>query len=92
MQQQLAGAQQELADAEVQGNSGGNLVSAVMSGTGELIAVEIDPSVVDPDDIETLQDLIVAAVHDAARAAAELSAQKMGPLGQGLQGMGLPGL
>lgn len=89
MQQQLADAQQELAGAEVRGTAGGNLVSAVMSGAGELRSVQIDPSVVDPDDVETLQDLVVAAVHDAARAAAELSAQKLGPLSQGL---GLPGL
>ena len=81
-----------MADTEVRGSAGGELVTAVMSGSGELRSVHIDPSVVDPDDVETLQDLIVAAVHDAARAAAELSAQKLGPLGQGLQGFGLPGL
>jgi nucleoid-associated protein EbfC len=89
MQQQLADAQQQLADTDVRGSAGGNLVSAVLSGTGELRSVQIDPSVVDPDDVETLQDLVVAAVHDAARQVGELSAQKLGPLSQGL---GLPGL
>ena len=92
MQQQLVDAQQELADAEVRGSAGGGLVTAAMNGAGELTAIEIDPSVVDPDDVETLQDLGVAAGRDAARKAAELSAETMGPLGQGLSGMGLPGM
>ncbi len=89
MQQQLAAAQAELATAEVTGSAGGGLVTAVMDGVGALRSVTIDPSVVDAEDIETLQDLVVAAVHDAARAAHDLGAEKMGPLTQGL---GLPGL
>lgn len=89
MQQQLAAAQAELATAEVTGSAGGGLITAVMDGSGALRSVTIDPSVVDPEDIETLQDLVVAAVHDAARSATALSAEKMGPLTQGL---GLPGL
>ncbi|MGI8879645.1 MAG: YbaB/EbfC family nucleoid-associated protein [Jatrophihabitans sp.] len=89
MQQQLTAAQAELATAEVTGSAGGGLVTTVMDGSGALRSVTIDPSVVDPEDIETLQDLVVAAVHDAARAASDLSAEKMGPLTQGL---GLPGL
>jgi DNA-binding protein YbaB len=55
--------------------------------------VTIDPSVVDPDDIETLQDLVVAAVHDAKRVADELAAQTMGPLAGGMgNSLGIPGL
>jgi DNA-binding YbaB/EbfC family protein len=94
MQQQLVAAQAELAAAEVTGTAGGGLVTAVMSGTGELRSIAIDPSVLDPEDAETVQDLVVAAVHDAARAVAELSAEKMGPLSQGLNlpGLDLPGL
>ena len=59
-----------------------------MSGSGELKTLVIDPKSVDPDDVETLQDLIVAAVRDAARAASDLTQEKMGPLAGGL---GLPG-
>ena len=89
MQQQLVAAQEELAQAEVTGSAGGGLVSATMTGSGELTALTIAPAAVDPDDLETLQDLVVAAVRDAARAAADLAQEKMGPLTGGLGG--LPG-
>lgn len=92
MQQQLVQAQQRLAEAEVEGSAGGGLVRATCSGSGELATLVIDPSVVDPEDIETLQDLVVAAVRDAHRAASELAAHEMGPLAGGLGGLGLPGL
>jgi nucleoid-associated protein EbfC len=93
MQQQLVAAQEELAQAEVTGTAGGGLVSATMTGAGELTALTIAPSAVDPDDVETLQDLVVAAVRDAKRAADELAASTMGPLAGGLGGggLGLPG-
>lgn len=92
MQQQMAQAQQRLAEAEVEGSAGGGLVRATCTGSGDLSALVIDPSVVDPDDVETLQDLVVAAVRDAHRAAAELAQQEMGPLAGGLGGLGLPGM
>ena len=93
MQRDMLEAQAELADAEVTGSAGGGLVSATVSGNGELRSVTIDPSVVDPDDVETLQDLLVAAVRDANRAAQELASERMGPLTQGLGGgLGLPGM
>lgn len=92
MQQQLAQAQEELAGAEVEGSSGGGLVRATCTGSGELSAIAIDPSVVDPEDVETLQDLVVAAVRDANRVAAELTQQTMAPLTGGLGGLGLPGM
>jgi nucleoid-associated protein EbfC len=93
MQQQLVAAQEELARTEVTGSAGGNLVTATMTGSGELTALTIAPAAVDPDDLETLQDLVVAAVRDAKRAADELAASRMGPLAGGLGGgMGLPGL
>jgi hypothetical protein len=92
MQQQLMSAQQELADAEVTGSAGGGLVTAVMNGGGELKSLTIDPKVVDPDDVETLADLVVAAVRDANTQVSELASQKMGPLAGGLGGgLGLPG-
>jgi nucleoid-associated protein EbfC len=89
MQQQLLAAQQELTTVEVEGSAGGGLVRATMTGGGELTALTIDPSAVDSDDVETLQDLVVAAVRDAARAAADLAQERMGPLTGGLGG--LPG-
>ena len=92
MQQQLAAAQAELADAEVTGTAGGGLVRATMTGSGELTALTISPEAVDPDDVETLQDLVVAALRDAQRAVNELAAATMGPVTGGLGGgLGLPG-
>jgi DNA-binding YbaB/EbfC family protein len=94
MQQQLEAAQAELATTEVAGTAGGGLVTATLLGSGELTALTIDPKAVDPDDVETLQDLIIAAVRDARRAVAELAADKMGPLtggGLDLSSLGLPG-
>jgi len=94
MQEQMMAAQEELASAEVTGHAGNGLVTATVTGAGELTAVEIDPKVVDPEDVETLQDLVVAAVRDATRQAQELAAEKMGPLTQGFGGLGggIPGL
>ena len=91
MQKQLMAAQAELAETEVEGSAGGGLVSAKMTGSGELLSLTIDPKAVDPDDVETLQDLVVAAVRDAAHNAADLTQEKMGPLAGGLGG-GIPGL
>lgn len=92
MQAQMLQAQDELADAKVTGSAGGGLVTATVNGTGELLSLVIDPQAVDPDDVETLADLVVAAVRDASRAAQELAAEKMGPLAGGLGGLGLPGM
>src|SRR6185437_10483059 len=95
MQQQMEAAQAELAATEVTGTAGGGLVTATLLGSGELVSLVIDPKAVDPDDVETLQDLVVAAVRDANRAVADLAAEKMGPVtggAEGLGGLGLPGL
>jgi len=89
--QQAQQMQQELTAAEVTGTAGGGLVSAVMSGGGELKSLTIDPKVVDPDDVETLSDLIVAAVRDANSKVQGLAMNMMGPLAGGLGGLGLPG-
>jgi nucleoid-associated protein EbfC len=86
MQQQLMAAQAELADAEVEGHAGGGLVRATLTGSGELKSLVIDPSAVDPADVETLQDLVGAAVRDGQRAAADLTQDRMGPLAGGLPG------
>jgi DNA-binding YbaB/EbfC family protein len=95
MQEQLMSAQEELANAEATGSAGGGLVTAVVSGTGELKSITIDPKVVDPEDVETLADLVVAAVRDASGEANKLAGEAMGPLAGGMGGMGglgLPGM
>jgi len=91
MQQDLAAAQQELAEASVEGSAGGGLVKATVTGAGELKGLVIAPEAVDPEDTETLADLVLAAVRDANSTAQELQQQKLGPLAQGLGGMpGMP--
>ncbi|GHG45665.1 MULTISPECIES: YbaB/EbfC family nucleoid-associated protein [Streptomyces] len=90
MQQDLARAQQELAATEVEGQAGGGLVKATVTGSGELRGLVIDPKAVDPEDTETLADLVVAAVQAANDNAQQLQQTKLGPLAQGLGGM--PGL
>ena len=92
MQQQLMAAQQEMAEAEVTGQAGGGLVVATVKGTGEVVGLQIDPKVVDPEDVETLQDLVIGAIEDASNKAQEIAAQKLGPLAGGFGGGGLPGL
>ena len=94
LQQQLLAAQEELARAEVQGTAGGGLVTATVTGTGELVGLTIRSEAVDPDDTETLCDLVLAAVRDATARARELQSSTMGPLTQslgGLSGLGGPG-
>ena len=92
MQQQLMAAQEELANRRVEGSAGGGLVKATVSGTGDLLGLTIDPAACDPQDTETLADLVLAAVRDAASNAQEQAAQAMGELtggfGGGLTGFG----
>ncbi len=96
MQADMMQAQAELAESEVTASAGGGLVSATVTGDGELKGVKIDPKAVDPEDVETLEDLILAAVQAANEDAKRLAAEKMGPLGDALGGMtgglGLPGM
>jgi len=92
MQQDMAAAQQALADATVEGSAGGGAVKVAVSGTGDLRSVEITPDVVDPDDVEMLQDLVVAAVNDGLRRANELQTEKMGAVTGGLDLGSLGGL
>jgi nucleoid-associated protein EbfC len=88
MQQQLLAAQEELAAREVTGTAGGGLVTATVTGSGEVVGLVIEPAAIDPSDPESLADLVLAAIRDATRAAAELQQQAMGPLTQGLGGLG----
>jgi nucleoid-associated protein EbfC len=84
MQQQLMEAQEQLAATDVHGQAGGGLVQVTMKGNGEVVAVSIDPKVVDPDDVETLQDLIVGAMADASDQVTTLAQSRLGPLAGGL--------
>ena len=77
MQQDLQRAQEELAQTEVEGQAGGGLVRATVTGSGELRSLKIDPKAVDPEDTETLADLVVAAVQAANENAQALQQQKL---------------
>ena len=84
MQQDMLKAQEELESKTYEAWAGGGVVSATVSGKKELVSVAIDPEAVDPDDVEMLQDLIVAAVNEALRKAAEDAASQMSRLTGGL--------
>ena len=87
MQQQMQQAQEELANETVTASAGGGAVRATMTGAMELVSIEIDPEVVDPEDVEMLQDMVVAAVNEALRSAQELAESKLGGLGEGFDPM-----
>ena len=89
LQAQMLQAQEELARETVTATAGGGAVTVVMNGHQELQSVAIAPEALDPDDIEMLQDLIVAAVNAALEQVRELSARKLGPLAGGLDLAGL---
>ncbi|MEO2140467.1 MAG: YbaB/EbfC family nucleoid-associated protein [Thermoleophilia bacterium] len=91
MQEDMARAQEQLAQETVSASAGGGAVTATVTGALELVSVEISPDAVDPEDVEMLQDVIVAAVNEAMRAAQELANQRMGAVTGGLSGLGLPG-
>lgn len=83
VQQQLMEAQEKIANSEVHGQAGGGLVQVTVNGSGKVTAVRIDPKVVDPNDVETLQDLIVGALDDSARQMAIMVQTHLGPLAAG---------
>ncbi len=98
MQQDMVAAQESLKDEEVQATAGGGMVTIKVSGDLVVKSVTIAPEAVDPDDVEMLCDLVLAATNEALRSAQEVAASKMGgvtgglDLGGGLGGLGLPGL
>lgn len=92
LQQQLEQAQAEIAEMKVEASAGGGMVTAVVNGKGELLNLSIEREVVDPEDIEMLVDLIVAAVQEAQKTAVEKAQEKLGPLTQGMNLPGIPGL
>ena len=77
MQEQMARAQQELEEAEVEGSAASGLVTVTMNGKKKMLAVSIDPGAVDPDDLEMLEDLIIAAYNDAYAQAEDMEKQLM---------------
>ena len=89
MQAQLAEVQDSLKEVTVEATAGGGMVKAVMTGEGDLTSLTIDPAAVDPNDVELLQDMIVAAVNEASRNARELADQRMSSVTGGLN---IPGL
>ncbi len=97
MQQDMQAAQDQLKDETVQASAGGGMVTVVVSGDLEVKSVTIDPAAVDPEDVEMLSDLVLAATNQALRSAQEMAASKMGAVTGGLDlgglgGLGLPGL
>jgi DNA-binding YbaB/EbfC family protein len=93
MQEQMQKAQAELANETVEATAGGGMVTVVANGTGEIREIKIDPKAIDPNDPELLEDMIIAAVNEAIRAAQNLMESKLGGLAGGaLGGLGLPGL
>jgi nucleoid-associated protein EbfC len=89
MQKQMAKIQEELANTNIEGSAGGGAVVVTMNGQREVQGIKLSKEVMDPDDVEMLQDLLLAAINDATKKAQELAEQRMGPL---MQGMKMPGL
>ena len=88
LQEQLVAAKDRLAQTQVTGSAASGLVTVTVTGTGELVSVTIKPEACDPDDAETLGDMVVAAVRDANDNAEQLASEQLGPLAGGLEGLG----
>jgi DNA-binding YbaB/EbfC family protein len=87
MQKEMAKAQEELGQQKIEGTAGGGMVTVIVSGHKEVLDVQIKPEAVDPDDVEMLQDLVLAATNDALKKVEELTNNTMG---QFTKGMNLP--
>ena len=93
MQAEMAKAQDELKDEVVEASAGGGVVKVEVTGDLAVQKIEIDPDAVDPEDVEMLQDMVLAAVNEGIRAAQERAESKLGGIaGGGLGGLGLPGM
>jgi DNA-binding YbaB/EbfC family protein len=91
MQQEMLAAQESLKDEMVEASAGGGMVTVKVSGDLVVKEITIDPQAVDPEDVELLQDMVLAAVNEAVRSAQSLAESKMGGIAGGLGGLGLPG-
>jgi nucleoid-associated protein EbfC len=92
MQAEMLKAQEELANERVEASVGGGMVTVTASGAGEIVSIKISPEAIDPDDPETLEDLVLAGVNQALSNAQDLAQSKLGDVSGGLKGLGLPGL
>lgn len=92
MQTQMAQAQAELKETTLEATAGGGAVRVVITGAQEVRLIEIDPSAVDPDEVEMLQDLVMTAVNDAIARSKELERERMASLAGGMGIPGLPGI
>ena len=91
MQEQMMAAQESLKDEVVEASAGGGMVTVRVTGDLNFKEIKIDPQAVDPEDVELLQDMVLAAVNEALRSAQELASSKLGGIAGGLGGLGLPG-
>lgn len=89
MQEEMERVQQETEEEQVEATSGGGAVKVVVNGKKELVSIKLDPDAVDPDDVETLEDLIIAAVNEGVKKAEEIMSERMGAITGGLN---IPGL
>ncbi len=89
MQKKMAQVQEELEQKQVEATSGGGMVTAVVTGKQQIVSLQIDPAAVDPEDVEMLQDLVVAAINEAVRKSQEMVQEEMGKVTGGLN---IPGL
>ena len=92
MQAEMAKAQEELANETVEASVGGGMVTVRANGSGDIVEVKIKPEAIDPEDPETLEDLVLAGVNQAQKNAQELMQSRLGGALGGLGGLGLPGL
>ena len=92
IQSKMAKLQEDLGDRTVESSSGGGMVTVVANGKQEIISIEVDREVIDPDESEMLQDLIMAAVNDALSRARDMVNEEMGKLTKGMNIPGMPGL
>jgi DNA-binding YbaB/EbfC family protein len=88
----MMAAQEALKHEVVDASAGGGMVTVEVTGDLVVKSIKVDPQAVDPDDVELLQDMVLAATNEAIRAAQELAASKLGGLAGGLGGLGLPGM
>ncbi len=92
MQEEMNLVQAEVEQGEYSASSGGGAVGVKVNGKHEVLSIEINPEVVDPEDVEILEDMIIAAVNEAMRKATDTMEQEMGKITGGLGGLGIPGM
>lgn len=90
MQEQLAQAQESMKDVTIDASAGGGMVKATVNGDLELVSIQIDPDALDPEDVDLLQDMIVAAVNEAIRGVSEVASKQMSFITGGLNIPGMP--